>query len=79
VLAWQIPDVLDLQPLAQLAEPGQALAALLVVVGGVSQIAGEDDEIRLVGHGVHCRDGLGQCAGEVRVDGGIAESPVRVG
>ena len=45
-------DVFYLQLGGDLLEPGHPLAPRLIIVGGMSQISGEDDEIRRLGHGV---------------------------
>ena len=41
-----------------LLEALHARAALLAVVGGVGEVAGEDDEVGLLGEAVHGRHGL---------------------
>ncbi len=79
VLAGHEADVGHLELLDDVAELGEALAALLAVVGGVGQVAGEDDEIGLLAERVDPRDRLLERVRGVRVGLRAGEAPMGVG
>ena len=79
VLAWHELDVLDLEVLHDVAELGHPFAPLLTVLGGVGEVAGEDDEVGRVLQVVDRGDRLLQRAGVVGVLRRPFEAPVAVG
>jgi hypothetical protein len=78
VLAGHEAHILDVQLADDLLELGEAAAALLRVVGRVREIAGEHDEIGLLGKRVHRGHRLAQRPLRVRVRRPL-EAPVGVG
>ena len=56
-----------------------ALPAYPSIVGGLGEIAGEDDEIRLFIERIDGRNRLLQCSLGIRIDGRSVEPPMRVG
>ena len=78
VLARHEAHVLDGERRDDLLEALHALAPLLAVVGGVGEVAGEDDEVGLAGEAVHGRHGLLQRVLGVGI-GGALVAPVGVG
>ncbi len=79
MLAGDEAHGLDLELLDDVAELGEALAALLRVVGRVGQIAGEDDEVGLLRQRVDPGDRLLQRAAGVGVGLVALEPPMAVG
>ena len=77
VLAGHEADLFRAQAGDQLLELREAPAPLGTVVGGVREIAGEDDEVGLRIERVYRGDGFGQRARRVRVRRAL-EAPVRV-
>ena len=79
VLSGQVVNRLHLEPAGDVLEASHTLAAHLVVVRGVRQVAGEDDEVRLLVEAVDRCHGLLERTLGVRIDGRPCESPVGVG
>jgi hypothetical protein len=68
-----VPEAFD-----DVVELGQAPPSLFRIVGGVREVAGEDDEVRLKREAVHRCDRFLQRAARVRIHGRAVEAPVRV-
>ena len=79
VLPGHEANVLHLEAGGDLAELFHSLTPHTRVVRGVSQVAGEDDEIRRLFETVDGLDRLLQSPLRVRVDLGAVEAPVGVG
>src|SRR5712691_11850936 len=75
VLSRHEANVLVPEALDDVAELGQAPPSLLRIVGGVREVAGEDDEVRLESEAVYRGDRLRQRAGRIRIDDRPVEAP----
>ncbi len=78
VLAWHEMDVLYLQILDDVAKLAHALASLRRIVGGMGQVTGENDELRLIVKRVDLGHRLAQRALSIRIDGRPLKAPVRI-
>ncbi len=78
VLAGQIPHGLHLEPAGDVLEALHALLPLFGVVGRVREVAGEDDEVRLLLEAVDGGDGFLERALGVGIHGRSLEPPMGV-
>ena len=78
VLARHEADILVLQPACDLLELRQPSSPLGSVIGGVREVAGEDNEVWLHCKGVDRRDGFRQRVCCLRIDRGAIETPVGI-
>ncbi len=79
VLAGHEVHILHPQILDDVLELGHALAPLRRIVGGMGQIAGEDDEVGLVGERIDLGHRLAQGALRIGIHRRPLEAPVRIG
>src|SRR5262245_62766220 len=70
---------LDLELTGDLPELRHPLSSNFRIVRGVSQVAGEDDEVGLFFEDIDSNDGFLQCASRFRVDFRTVKAPVGIG
>src|SRR5678815_5415823 len=79
VFSWHEPHGLRFEMTDDVAELCHSRSSDGSIVGRLSEISSEHDEIRLLLEGIHGRDCLQQCSLGIGIDGRPVKSPVGIG